>query len=291
MSGTATHRPRLPDFIGVGTQRAGTTWLFSALSRDPSYWMPLYKELDFFFPGRSPEVERDRLRVFHQLFGRMLQAGAVDPDALRHLAHVSLPEEHDLDWYRELFAPAGPRCTGDISPSYFLLDEAGVARVAATLPRARAVMVLRDPLDRALSAWRFKMSKGHWAEGMPEDELVATLTTGNAGRFAAYAEAVARWERHFAGRIGIFFYDGLQRSPQQHLAAISRFLRRPASVPPLTAKVNAVRRQETQLPPAVAAAIAPVFRAQLGDLPDRFPDPVGRWAARLDRVAESGELS
>lgn len=291
MSRRPVHQPRLPDFIGVGTQRAGTTWLFSALSRDPSYWMPLYKELDFFTPERSEWVERDRLRVFHQLFGRMLKAGAVDPEALRHLAHVSLTEPQDLAWYRGLFAPAGPRCTGDISPSYFLLDEAGVARVAATLPRARAVMVLRDPLDRALSAWRFKMSKGHWAVDMSDDELIATLTTGNAGRFADYAAAVGRWERHFAGRIGIFFYEGLQHSPQDHLASISHFLRRPASAPPPTAKVNSVRRRETRLPPAVAAAVAPIFRERLGDLPDRFPDPVGAWAARLDRVAETGELA
>jgi hypothetical protein len=39
---------RLPDFICVGAQKSGTTWLYEQISRHPQVFMPA-KELDFFF--------------------------------------------------------------------------------------------------------------------------------------------------------------------------------------------------------------------------------------------------
>jgi hypothetical protein len=39
---------RLPDFICVGVQKAGTTWLYEQLCSHPQVFMPK-KELDFFF--------------------------------------------------------------------------------------------------------------------------------------------------------------------------------------------------------------------------------------------------
>jgi hypothetical protein len=41
-------RPRGPDFLVIGAQRAGTTWLHQVLRRHPSLWLPPVKELHYF---------------------------------------------------------------------------------------------------------------------------------------------------------------------------------------------------------------------------------------------------
>ncbi len=51
--GTRVTTP-LPDFICIGAQKAGTTWLHRQLSGHPEIFLPPGKELDYFFSDRSP---------------------------------------------------------------------------------------------------------------------------------------------------------------------------------------------------------------------------------------------
>ena len=37
-----------PDFLVVGAQKAGTTWLYRSLRTHPQVWMPREKELHYF---------------------------------------------------------------------------------------------------------------------------------------------------------------------------------------------------------------------------------------------------
>jgi hypothetical protein len=37
-----------PDFLVIGAQRAGTTWLHRVLSQHPRLWLPPVKELHYF---------------------------------------------------------------------------------------------------------------------------------------------------------------------------------------------------------------------------------------------------
>ena len=37
-----------PDFVGIGAQKAGTTWLGHNLQLHPEIWMPKIKELHYF---------------------------------------------------------------------------------------------------------------------------------------------------------------------------------------------------------------------------------------------------
>ena len=37
-----------PDFIGVGPEKTGTTWIHSRLRRHPDVWVPPIKELRYF---------------------------------------------------------------------------------------------------------------------------------------------------------------------------------------------------------------------------------------------------
>src|SRR5271167_2527938 len=107
-----------PDFVGVGAQRSGTTRWFDLIVAHPQVLAPLAtrKELHFF----------DR---FHS-----------DPLA-----------PADAGAYAEYFPRPEGVLTGEWSPSY-LPSPWVPAMLAATAPRARLLVLLRDPVERYISA-------------------------------------------------------------------------------------------------------------------------------------------
>lgn len=102
---------RLPDFLGVGVQKGGTTTLQAMLQEHPGVFLPPTKELHFFS------------------------------------LHYSEGEE----WYRQQFAATQPgqRC-GEITP-YYLFHPEAPARIKRLLPEVRLIMLFRDPVERCLS--------------------------------------------------------------------------------------------------------------------------------------------
>jgi hypothetical protein len=111
---------RLPNFLIIGAMRSGTTSLTRYLRSNPQVFMAQPKELHFF------DFEYAR--------------GA--------------------DWYRGCFEGAGDvRAVGEATPNYLYLSEA-MPRLAALVPDARLVAILRNPVDRAYSHYWHNRSVG-----------------------------------------------------------------------------------------------------------------------------------
>mgnify|MGYP001806257984 FL=1 len=103
----------LPTFLGLGVQKGGTTTLQKLLEQHPDVFLPPAKELHYF----------------------------------------SLHYARGEDWYRQQFALAGSeKRIGEITP-YYLFHPAAPGRIHALLPQARLVVLLRDPVERALSQY------------------------------------------------------------------------------------------------------------------------------------------
>jgi hypothetical protein len=50
-----------PDFLCVGAQKTGTSWLYQQLAEHPDFWMPPLKELHYFNQlSRTPAVASAR---------------------------------------------------------------------------------------------------------------------------------------------------------------------------------------------------------------------------------------
>ena len=116
-----TQRP-LPDFIVAGVQKGGTTFLFQEMLRHPQVMGPLTKEVHFF------DVNYDR----------------------------------GVDWYSGMFpvSHSGSKIIcGEASPAY-IFHPASVRRIAETLPDPRLIVVLRDPVQRALSHYKHELRLG-----------------------------------------------------------------------------------------------------------------------------------
>ncbi|NQV49072.1 MAG: sulfotransferase domain-containing protein [Candidatus Marinimicrobia bacterium] len=103
---------RLPDFIGVGAPRCGTTWLAHILNQHPEIYMdPQFKEIHF----------------FDNNFGR------------------------GVEWYARFFEgiPREIKC-GEFTPSY-IYPKDSFAKIHALNPETKLIVNLRDPVHRAFS--------------------------------------------------------------------------------------------------------------------------------------------
>jgi len=110
-------RLRRLDFVVIGAAKSGTTTLFRLLEPHPRVFIPAGKEVPFF----TKDDVYDK----------------------------------GWDWYlEEHFASARPdQVWGTITPRY-LGDLQVPARMAADVPDARLLALLRNPIDRALSKYR-----------------------------------------------------------------------------------------------------------------------------------------
>lgn len=124
----------LPNLIVIGAQKCGTSGLHYYLSLHPEVSMSTPKELNFFIAERN--------------FPR------------------------GLDWYSRHFDPAA-RCRGESSPNYTAYPQhLGVPeRMAAAVPDARLVYIVRDPVERIAAHWVHNYAKRREKGGLRETLL------------------------------------------------------------------------------------------------------------------------
>jgi len=130
---------RLPDFLLIGAPKCGTTALHSALAEHPQLALSEVKEPKYYLCGDSP------------------------PPAYRGPgdAHSNQEWIWQRQRYLDLFADArDDQLTGESTPFYLYHRDAR-RRLAADLPHAKLVAVLRDPVDRAYSNWQHL-----WVDGL-----------------------------------------------------------------------------------------------------------------------------
>ena len=105
----------LPNFLIIGSQKAGTTSLYHILKEHPQIYMPDTKEVNFFFKDD---------------------------------AYARGPEH-----YATHFADAASQLAlGEASPGYICHPETP-ARIHALLPDAKLILTVRDPIKRAISQY------------------------------------------------------------------------------------------------------------------------------------------
>jgi hypothetical protein len=111
---------RKPNFIYIGPDKAGSSWLHEVLLTHPQVFMPEAKDLYFF----------DRYY------------------------------DHGPAWYLAHFAPATDEAlVGEVCQDYLFHPEAA-HRIRECLGTARFMVTLRDPADRAFSSYLYMLKMG-----------------------------------------------------------------------------------------------------------------------------------
>ena len=219
---------RGPDFVCIGAQKAGTTWLYDNLLRHPGVWLPPEKEIHF-FNLVCPHEELLGIEVPKHRRGIARYRPALKRPSFETLRWLYQYHHHPMSigWYYWLYERAAEgRIRGDITPAYSTLDDRGVAFAHRVLkPECKILLILRNPVERFWSGvkmvyrWRGKDIALQDLEAIrSEIELPSNRLRSD------YPAIVKRWSNRFGNRLGIFLYDDLVADPREFLLSIDRFL-------------------------------------------------------------------
>jgi hypothetical protein len=127
----------MPDFLVIGAPKSGTTALHAALARHPGLFISPVTEPSFFLSDGPPPTKGG------------------PGDALTYREHIWRRED-----YEALFDAAPPGTLRGESTPLYLYDRAAMRRIRETLPGAKLIVVVRDPVERAHSNWTHLWSAG-----------------------------------------------------------------------------------------------------------------------------------
>lgn len=269
---TASRRPA-PDFLVIGTKRGGTTSLFNYLLMHPGV-LGLFpqsrgkKSTDYFFK------ERHRGAAWYR-------------------SHFHTREHRRLLTRRLGYEPVG----GEASP-YYMWDPRIAAHVAEVAPDVRAVVLLRDPVERAWSHYQERIENG--VEPLSfEDALAAeeARTAGELDRMLAdptyYSEAHDWYTYRARGIYLPQLKNWLSVFPQEQLLVlrsedmyldvqaffdqVCSFLGVPSHTLPTTRPFNA-SRATSSMPEAARAELTAYFAPHNAELEEFLGRPLG-WSS------------
>jgi hypothetical protein len=174
----------LPDLLICGAQRCGTTSMYQALRQHPAALRPVAQKGVHFFDDvtyrRGPGWYR---------------------------AHFPLRVHADL-----LARRTGERAVVFESSPYYLFHPAAAGRIAATLPGVKAMVLLRDPVERAYSAYTHEFRRGYETETFERAlELEGSRLAGEEERLLADPGYASHAHRHQAYVRRGLFVDQLVR--------------------------------------------------------------------------------
>ncbi len=222
-------RRRYPDFLGIGAQKAGTSWLHRNLARHPKIWLPPVKEVHYFDEVHIP-AHRRWTPAHRQSKGSALLRNYLDRTPVEKrgpnriaLLETFIEDQVSDDWYGRLFGFARrAQICGEFTPEYSIVPEAGIRHILKLSPDEQLVLSLRDPIERCWSQIRMNDRRQN---GSSLAELEQASRSMNILGRSDYPAIIASWSRFVPSeRLRIVFMDDIAGKPLQVLNEVCDFL-------------------------------------------------------------------
>ena len=144
--------------LGVGAQKAGTTWLHEYLASLPEVDLGFMKEYHVFDQNHVLDTTPGRKKRFENYLDSFFGSDSL---SIRHKFRRN--HKHYFSYFRKLVdSPDQVFITGDITPSYAALPVKVLRYIKSSLEkngfRVRVVFLMRDPVARCISANRMYSS-------------------------------------------------------------------------------------------------------------------------------------
>ena len=192
----------LPSFLCIGAQKAGTTWLHAQLRSHPNVWMPPIKELHYFDYKFVKSQKVARKFVNSQAHNRIEnERKKIFPneDLIQYFTALVDGDMSSEGWYRHAFCRPGAegKLTGEITPAYCIIPEAGIECVRSLLGPVKIIYLIRDPIGRMISGLKMIAAR---KSGPPKTEmewrdLASRKVILNRGDYSA---CIPRWKKFFS---------------------------------------------------------------------------------------------
>jgi hypothetical protein len=288
---------RYPDFVGIGAQKSGTTWLYRNLRDHPQIWMPK-KEVHYF----DQKIDDTSFRLRDRLLGKQPEDLAWRQQVKHwtgvHLKRFSLPgllwvyryymRPPDDGWYAALFAAGGGKTTGEITPNYSVLDREQIAHVHDIMPEAKIIFLMRNPIERAWSqtVMYFDKRESRRVEEVREEEFL-DFTRSQASLHTDYLRTLENWGSFFPEKqIFVGFLEDVHFYPNRLLARAYRFLGVDPSADYRVIRRKIHSRDVETMPTRLASGLAETYLRDAGALEERFGGYASFWRYAARRLVE-----
>ena len=175
----------LPNFLVIGAQRSGTSWLDQNLRNHVEIYLP---------------KKRKEIHYFDRYY------------------------ERGLKWYESFFPSESEsrnyKWVGEITPRYIFEPEVS-ERIYQTIPDCKFIVILRNPADRAYSNYGLKVRNKAYRKSF----LEYLAEHPEAFEKGLYAEQLERYLQYFQLDQFLFLiFEETNKKPQQAFERIFKFL-------------------------------------------------------------------
>ncbi len=204
------------DFLGIGAQKAGTTWLYERLRDHPEIVFPHPNKEIHFWSRRYPKSLEDETykydldwyrRVFSH-YENMPPAEVSDAPVLpayrrnwfdKLMARLDSGPVPDATTSIGIVAPKSQHKSGEISPSYcYFEDPETLPTIRRFAPDVRLIYITRHPFDRAWSAAQMAIHRAEMKPDEASDQWYADhFRCYSSQKRGDYARAIREWSAVF----------------------------------------------------------------------------------------------
>ena len=220
------------DFICVGVQKSGTTWLNERFRELPDISVPPIKEIHYFDRDKhypSPDIHAYQnlfLKVSNyswlRSFWRRLLRPALKGDfkhlnwKIRYYFHAASD-----DWYLRLFEDLdGIR--GEITPSYSILSDQDIKKIKQLFPDIKIILLFRDPIERAWSHYKYVNKESDY-ENLKK--IKKFINSKRQEERSNHQKILSKFHKHFPKeQLYISYFDRIKSEPDKLLSEIVGFL-------------------------------------------------------------------
>jgi hypothetical protein len=232
------------DFLGIGAQKCGTSWLYERLAQHPAVEFPAGKELHFW------NAHRDR----------------------------------GVEWYRSLFEKNAPgRKKGEITPAYAMLTPSVIREIRDLYPALRAIYVIRNPIERAWSAALMALGRAEMSVEEASDQWFTDhfRSSGSLAR-GDYETCLRNWWSVF-GREAVLVmrYEVLCEDPLgfletccRHIGVEPAFFR---AMPPEAVASRVFEGPDTPIRESLLGVLREIYRPRVQSLESAFGWDLASW--------------
>ena len=275
---------RGPGFIGIGAQKAATTWLWANLRTHPQLWLPIVKELHWFDVkfGRSQYLHRSVLDRYRP---------ALRAPTLRNVMWLigfyrAMANGYSDDDYLNLMRCKAGRVSGEITPAYSILAKSDVDHIYRLVASdCKVLFCMRDPVSRTWSQIRMDCWKQRInVNELSGDQIYALAKKPSIMLRSDYARTIQNWSV-FGQRLGSFFYEDLAEEPAKFLEEVFNFIGVDRSWrPPKLGKAVLVGGGGTTPPASLATRLTEEFAPMIKWIEERVGRVPDSWLRQCDVV-------
>ncbi|MEJ2008462.1 MAG: sulfotransferase domain-containing protein [Acidobacteriota bacterium] len=257
-----TRKLPLPDFLGIGIDKAGTTWLYEVLDKHPEVFVSHQKELNYF--------DRD-------------------------IATKS------LGLYSDNFKDGANKVKGEITPGYAYIPLDRIRFIHVIMPNVRLILLMRNPIEQQWSFAFHQLVHIAGADITDESKFLDFFRKNAFYKSGGYTGIITKWLSVFpAEQLYVGFYYDINDQPKKLLCQVFNHIGvscevdwgslpyNQVIVPPAGPEYEGLdqgrgviaprhRNSVSFMPDRYRLFLRELYHDEIRALHDRFGDKVARW--------------